>query len=133
MSDATKIHLAERPPVACAACYGQYTDREHVDFGATYDGPVLNVPDVLTKGAINVQIDELVICDECVRAAAALLGLARHEDLEGLLGDMHAKLTEQSERLRGALAYIETLETAATQREALVEASRPTRQRAKKA
>lgn len=130
--DATKIHLAERPPVACASCRGQYTDRQHVDFGADYDGPVLNAEQVIQLGTPNVQIDELVICDECMRAGAALLGLADNDRLKGLLADMNAQLTETGEKLRGALAYVNTLETQIEQRDSLQSALKPASRKAAK-
>jgi hypothetical protein len=30
------------PPTMCSACFGQYPDRNHVDFEAAWDGPVIN-------------------------------------------------------------------------------------------
>lgn len=54
----------------CAACYGQYTEMDAVDFQAAYDGPVLD-----TEGQIKVAIDDLVICRTCLTRAGELLGL----------------------------------------------------------
>jgi hypothetical protein len=69
-----KIRLTERPPVACASCYGQYTDRRHVDFGSSTDGAVLAGPSNIA-GDKGQSIDEVIICDECLTAAAGLIGL----------------------------------------------------------
>lgn len=125
MSDATKIHLAELPPVACASCAGQYPERLHVDFGSSFDGPVLNSEQVIALGVMNVQIDELIICDECLRAAAALLGLAANERMKDMLADMSDQLTATGEKLRGAIAYIDTLEKQAGARENLAAMLKP--------
>lgn len=125
--DATQIHLAETPPVACASCYGQYPDLRHVDFGAAFDGPVLNQTDVLVSGMTNVQIDDLIICEECLRAAAALIGLAEHDQMRELLDDMRARNDELAERLEGALALIDAKEKTEAQRETLMEQIRPKR------
>jgi len=67
------MHVSERTE-HCAACYGQYTDRRYVDFEAAYDGPVLD-------GAIKVAIDDLVICEHCLQAAAKMIGLVKAPDL----------------------------------------------------
>ncbi len=127
--DAQKIHLAERPPVACASCNGQYPDRQHVDFGAGYDGPVLNEAEVIANGTMNMQIDELIICDECLRAAAALLGLAEPGEMRGLLEDMQERNTELTERLNGAIAALDAKEKADKTRETVLESIKPKAQR----
>ncbi len=61
------------PPVACAACGGQYIDRRHVDFGSAWDGPVINQLEVAVNGAIAMAIDDLIVCENCVRNAAEVL------------------------------------------------------------
>jgi hypothetical protein len=63
-----KIRLTGTP-VACASCYGQYTDRRHVDFGSSTDGAVLAGPSNIAGGK-GQSIDEVIICDECLTAAA---------------------------------------------------------------
>jgi hypothetical protein len=44
--DAAQIRLCS-PPAACSSCYGQYPQRRHVDFGASWDGRAHN--DALAK------------------------------------------------------------------------------------
>lgn len=51
----------------CSACFGAYHDRQHVDFEAYYDGPVI-------EGSVRVAIDDLVLCELCLENAANLLG-----------------------------------------------------------
>jgi hypothetical protein len=72
--DTTKrVRVTEHAPVACASCGGQYTDRRHVDFGSAWDGPVVNSYDVIAKGVVNQQIDDLIVCESCIREAAEAL------------------------------------------------------------
>jgi hypothetical protein len=118
--DATQIHLTETPPVACASCYGQYTDRAHVDFGATYDGPVLNQVDVISTGVTNVQIDELIICDHCLNAAAALIGLVDPGETTEQLKEMAGRIETLSERLAGAMALLDAKEKSEAKRKSLL-------------
>jgi hypothetical protein len=70
--------LADTPPVQCSACGLQRPDRQHVDFDAAWDGPVveggLATGDGVVRGPA-VSIDELVICDECLTVAGRLIGL----------------------------------------------------------
>jgi hypothetical protein len=100
------MHVSERTE-HCAACYGQYGDRRYVDFEAAYDGPVL-------EGAIKVAIDDLVICENCLTAAAKMIGLVKAPDLVKALDDERAKshadhmkmgrLERQIKDLKAALA-----------------------------
>jgi hypothetical protein len=60
-------------PPACAACGGQYPERRHVDFGSAWDGPVINQLEVAVNGATPVQIDDLKVCESCIRDAAQTL------------------------------------------------------------
>ena len=61
--------LAGVAPVHCSSCFQQDPSRRHVDFEASYDGPVF------AEGAAKVAIDDLIICEECLRNGARLLGL----------------------------------------------------------
>jgi hypothetical protein len=97
-------------PPACAACGGQYPDRKHVDFGAAWDGPVLNQAEVIAEGVTPMQIDDLKVCETCVREAAEVLALSgqagpRMESLKRRLAAQEAINANQK-------AYIEQLERA---------------------
>lgn len=109
--EATKVRVAERPPAGCAACFGQYPQRTHVDFGSSYDGPMLPAQENAT-GVVGVSIDELVICEECLRTAAQLLGLTDPGQTTEQLEALTAQAEELTERLAGAMAYANKLETA---------------------
>lgn len=95
--------IAESAPPACAVCHGQYPDRRHVDFEVAYDGPVLD-------GAARVMIDDLIMCEDCLRIGARLVGLI---DAPGLRGKLDGR-QQEIERLEAALlerdAYVTQLE-----------------------
>lgn len=65
----TKIHVTEAPPFVCSSCGCQHMDSRHVDFGAAWDGPVLEVPESTNRHAV----DDLVICDICLHEAFTAL------------------------------------------------------------
>jgi hypothetical protein len=75
MPDMKLCAPAENPP-ACASCGGQYPDRRHVDFGSAWDGPVLNQLEVAVQGATPMTVDDLKVCESCVREAMHVLQLA---------------------------------------------------------
>ena len=70
--------IADKPPVYCASCHRQNVELRHVDFEAYYDGPVIN-------GDIKVSIDDLIICEECMRAGAELLGYIKDDESRDLI------------------------------------------------
>jgi hypothetical protein len=102
---ASKIRLAEHAPPACASCFSQRPDAPHVDFGAYYDGPVLD-------GAKHMQIDDLVICEQCLTEAASLVGLTRQEDLEERLKNAGQRLAESEARNEAQAEHIVDLQKA---------------------
>jgi hypothetical protein len=71
------MKLAERVTY-CAACHGQYLERDHVDFEAYYDGPVIEGTD---HGYV-MTVDDLIICDKCLSDAGKLVGLFPAEELK---------------------------------------------------
>jgi hypothetical protein len=112
-----KIRLTGTP-VACASCYGQYIDRRHVDFGASTDGAVLAGPSNIAGGK-GQSIDEVIVCDECLAAAAELIGLEEATPLHAEIEELQQTLDDLAERLALTTAYVETLERAAQSRERL--------------
>lgn len=107
---AAKIRLAESPPIACSSCGGQYTDRAHVDFGAGWDGPMVAPGDV--AGGKMIAVDDLVICDECLRYAAGLVGMGDTAELEHRVDGLNERLTDTGQRLGKALEAVEKLKAA---------------------
>ncbi len=69
------MRLAETPPRYCASCYGQYPDKRHVDFESAFDGPVFK-----DKGT-NYPVDDLIICEDCLAAAAKKIGYIQRDEI----------------------------------------------------
>lgn len=63
----------------CSACFQGKPGEPHVDFGASWDGPVLADA---TGEPIQHTIDELIVCEDCLAAAVELLGYAKQDDPE---------------------------------------------------
>lgn len=63
-------------PIVCSVCLQPpmaFEPRpEFVDFGCAYDGPVIDDPNAADN---KVYIDKIVICEDCVKQGARLLGL----------------------------------------------------------
>lgn len=55
----------------CAACY-QFTNKRLVDMSAAFDGPVLEN---------GMTIDDLILCEDCVRSAVQVLELDSQRDV----------------------------------------------------
>lgn len=64
------MRLSTTPPAYCSACFNQDPQAIHVDMDAAWDGPV---PQMKGDGFDAVAIDDLVLCEACVRSAAGLL------------------------------------------------------------
>lgn len=103
--------LASPPPSACAACFGQYPDRRHVDFEAAYDGPVL-------EGAARVAIDDLIVCENCLADGARILGWVPDQEAREQLAALRVRAAEAEARNEGQAAYIRKLEDALAARPA---------------
>lgn len=127
MIEATqKIRLAPVPPVACSSCGGQYTDRRHVDFGAAWDGPMISAGDE-SRGVIGHAVDDLIVCEDCLRDAAKLLGWQDITALQTAFDDLRRHQDQVGVRLASALEHVESLERAARSRDRLEEVLRPPR------
>lgn len=69
------MKLTNTPPPFCAACHCQNGELRHVDFEAYYDGPVM-------EGVSYKQpIDDLIICENCLQAAATLVGMVNNKQM----------------------------------------------------
>lgn len=71
------MKIADTPPVYCVSCHKAGPEEgEFVDFEAYYDGPVVE------EEHYKFQIDDLIMCTDCVTEAAKLIGLGSRDDLE---------------------------------------------------
>ena len=78
-------------PAYCSACFSAKPQMRHIDFECVWDGPVINVED-----GIRVQVDDLIVCEDCLSAAAARLdianaGAARISELENRVFELDAR------------------------------------------
>jgi hypothetical protein len=105
-----RVRVTEHAPVACASCGGQYPERRHVDMGSAWDGPVVNAYEVIAKGVVNQQIDDLIVCEACILEAAGALKL---EDVKAPTIEAMQNQIEELEALNaGQARYIAGLENA---------------------
>lgn len=118
-----RIHLADPAPPYCAACYQAVPHKRHVDFGAGTDGPVMPPAEVMARntvtgeleatrtiGTVGHSVDEIVICETCVAAAAKLLGMGAADELldeieklRAANDALHTQLTGQRQTVTDAL------------------------------
>lgn len=89
-------------PIHCANCY-QQEPGIHIQFPAAFDGPVLNQNEKLLGSGVEVQaIDELVLCEKCLKAAAKLIGLQNVPDLLAEREAQKLEMEHVEEELRQA-------------------------------
>lgn len=112
-----KIHIAEVNPPRCSSCYSQKPDLRHVDFSAYYDGPV--VPAAEGEGVVQVAIDDLVICEQCLKEAAELVGMGDTEREREEIQRLRYELEAAAEREAAAVRLVSQLEKAAEARDEL--------------
>jgi hypothetical protein len=68
------VKLTTTPPY-CSSCFQQKPAVEHIDFESYWDGPII-------EGAgFKQPIDDLILCEDCLRAAGELIGLSEHKKL----------------------------------------------------
>jgi hypothetical protein len=96
-----RIHLEAPAPPCCSACYQPQPQKRHVDFGASTDGPVTDVIPVGAIGVVGHVIDEIVLCEDCIKEAAALLGLGDVTELQARLEAAETTNDALHEQLRG--------------------------------
>lgn len=121
---ADRIALAQPAPAHCSSCYQQKPQQPHVDFGAGYDGPV--VPALQgTVGVIGHSIDELILCEDCIRTAAKLIG---YEDVRELLDKLETVEEARDvlhEKLQAAESHVEQLTAAVASKDQMEAVARP--------
>lgn len=93
--------LAVKPPPICSSCFAQYPDRRHVDFNASWDGPVID-----SHNGMKQSIDELIVCEKCLEDAAKVIDLVREDELrervaelERMVATRDAKIDQQAAAL----------------------------------
>lgn len=100
------MRIAYISPAACSSCFGQYPEQVHVDFESAWDGPVIDA-----ENGRKYSIDELVICEQCLRAAYAKLPKTDDEDAVANelaeLKEGYQKILDYSLKLQAGVANLE--------------------------
>jgi hypothetical protein len=122
------MKLTETPPVRCSACFGQYPERRHVDFEAAWEGPTFKEgiagEDGEILNAIPVSIDDLILCEDCLRAAAALIGLKDPDEVSEYAEQLETQRDELLEKVRGFERHSANLEASIASKRELTGAGR---------
>lgn len=93
-------------PIRCVACWNQQPALRHVDFDSACDRGYSD------GVATPVSMDELVLCENCVRVGAELLGMTASDTLKAELEGTKRKLDVQRKRQEQAQRYSDTMEEA---------------------
>jgi hypothetical protein len=87
-------------PVVCSVCLQPpmaFNPRpEFVNFESAFDGPVIDDPNAADN---KVYIDKIVICEDCVKQGARLLGLDNIERYESENAALNEHITELEDAL----------------------------------
>ena len=105
------IHIAEPAPPHCSGCFQQKPEQTHVDFGAAYDGPVVPALEG-SVGVVGHVIEDLILCEDCLGTAAALVGLGNAAALTAERDQLEAGNRELRAQLAGFKDYTAKLEAA---------------------
>lgn len=121
---ADRITLAQPAPAHCSSCYQQKPEQAHVDFGAGYDGPVVPALEG-TVGVVGHMIDELILCSDCIKTAARLIGLDDVREVMDRLETVEYARNALHDRLEAAEAHIERLTATIASKDQLEAVKRP--------
>lgn len=94
------MRISPKPPTKCTGCYSTKRHMPHVDFASKFDGPLID-PERPRAG----HIEWLVLCQECVERAHALLPEQRD-----LYADLKARLAETQRQLDEERNYSSSME-----------------------
>lgn len=107
------MRLTSTAPKLCSSCFQQKLDEPHVDFDSAWDGPRFQNGVAGEDGEVvttlPVSIDDLIICESCLRAALKLLPGDDRDDVIERLREQVRTLEADAEK-RGE--YVEKLEAA---------------------
>ncbi len=97
--------LQASKPIRCSACYGQY-DRTYWDFEALCDRGIWYGD----EGAAPVSMDDLILCDECIKEGARAIGWVAQDD--DAIQKLQDELETERKARKQAQNYSERLEAA---------------------
>lgn len=105
---ASDIREASKP-IYCSACFNQQAIR-HIDFDAACDRGYGKAE------AVEVAMDDLILCENCVREGAELIGMSPEGSKDDRIADLEGKLAHAEKTREKAERYAETLEDAVHQK-----------------
>ena len=97
------MRIADPSPPYCSKCFGAAIAKDprptFVDFQAAYDGPVItrSGEEVRPENYQPINVDWLVLCEDCLKAAGNLIGLAPAEDIREEMNELQAFVKEVQE------------------------------------
>ena len=96
------MRVPEVNPPLCSACFTSKIDQKFVDFEVFWDGPVVPLAGKYDErfAQPSIAIDDLFVCEDCMRQAAGLIGLGDVEEANTELEALRAEVLElRRERL----------------------------------
>ena len=88
------MRRANPNPPFCSCCFQAKPQTLHIDFEAAFDGPVINNED-----NIKMSIDDLIICKDCLEAAAQIVGFVNAIELKVENRELGEALEDAKEQL----------------------------------
>lgn len=104
------IRIAGPNPGWCASCFNQQPEMRHIDFDSGIDRGTLTYGD-----GQQIAMDDLMICETCVKAGAAALGMVDGDE-ESSLVSLRRELQQTRRERDAALAYADGVEEAISHR-----------------
>lgn len=104
------VHVANqiRPtgtPVYCSACRNQDSSCRHIDFDADCDRGYGDRDDGLL-----INMDDLILCETCIRSAGVLVGMQDARELEHELDTLRKLHRQEHDRADQLETYLNKLE-----------------------
>jgi hypothetical protein len=97
-------------PQRCSACFNQQPALRHVDFDAACDRGYGQ------EEAVKVVMDDLILCESCVKEGARLIGMTDSHELHTRLDALEHQVDVERKLRRQAQNYADTMEDALTKR-----------------
>lgn len=94
-------------PTYCSACFNQDSSAQHVDFDASVDRGYGNRDD-----GLKVAMDDLILCEHCLRRGAELVGMRDARELQDELDSLRHRVDQERYRADRADEYAGRLELA---------------------
>ena len=101
------VRLLETPPVYCSACWCAYPDKRHVDYASDNDQGYGGNTSIEA-----VPYDNLQLCEDCMKAGAALVGMVDASEREQELSNLRIDNDRLKREATSAQNYADRIEDA---------------------